>query len=96
MTMNSLPLPQLSLPKDKIKILLLEGVNDSAVPSRLLYDLGSEISDFNGLDTRSKIGAVTLNRRQTKPDDVSRTNRGFAAPAWFLSHSLLKGRRDRD
>ncbi|MGM4892532.1 phosphoglycerate dehydrogenase [Tardiphaga sp. 839_C3_N1_4] len=29
--MNSLPLPQLSLPKDKIKILLLEGVNDSAV-----------------------------------------------------------------
>jgi D-3-phosphoglycerate dehydrogenase len=30
-TMNSLPLPQLSLPKDKIKILLLEGVNDSAV-----------------------------------------------------------------
>ncbi|MDR6659943.1 D-3-phosphoglycerate dehydrogenase [Tardiphaga sp. OK245] len=31
MTMNSLPLPQLSLPKDKIKILLLEGVNDSAV-----------------------------------------------------------------
>jgi D-3-phosphoglycerate dehydrogenase len=29
-TMN-LPLPQLSLPKDKIKILLLEGVNDSAV-----------------------------------------------------------------
>ncbi len=31
MTKNSLPLPQLSLPKDKIKILLLEGVNDSAV-----------------------------------------------------------------
>jgi D-3-phosphoglycerate dehydrogenase len=30
-TKNSLPLPQLSLPKDKIKILLLEGVNDSAV-----------------------------------------------------------------
>lgn len=31
MTKNSLPVPQLSLPKDKIKILLLEGVNDSAV-----------------------------------------------------------------
>jgi D-3-phosphoglycerate dehydrogenase len=30
-TKNSLPVPQLSLPKDKIKILLLEGVNDSAV-----------------------------------------------------------------
>ncbi|MET0968514.1 MAG: phosphoglycerate dehydrogenase [Tardiphaga sp.] len=31
MQKNKLPVPQLSLPKDKIKILLLEGVNDSAV-----------------------------------------------------------------
>src|SRR6201746_777308 len=28
---NSSALPQLSLPKDKIRVLLLEGVNDSAV-----------------------------------------------------------------